>query len=72
MWITKNRVLLPVPEHVSTRYSTIQKHVRLAKYMQAIIGFDDETLVNTLYFLKRGRTMSIGRNGEFWVFRAYE
>ena len=72
MWITKNRVLLPVPEHVSTRYSTIQKHVRLAKYMQALIGFDDATLVNTLYFLKAGKTMSIGKDGNFWVFKAYE
>ena len=72
MWITKNRVTLRVPEHVSTRYSTIQKHVRLTKYMQSIIGFDDAILKNTLYFLKAGKTMSIGKDGNFWVFRAYE
>jgi len=71
MWITKNKVNISIPEHVSTRFSTIQKHVRLARYMQCIIGFDDTTLKNTLYFLKAGKTMSIGKDGNFWVFRAY-
>lgn len=72
MWITKNRVHLTIPEHVSTKYSTIQKHVRLANYMRAIIGFDDTTLKNALYFLKQGKTMSIGKDGNCWVFKAYE
>ena len=71
MQITKNNVKVSIPEHVSTRYSTIPKHVRLARYMQAIIGFDDRTLKNTLYFLKAGKSMSIGKGGNFWIFRAY-
>ena len=39
--------------------------------MQAVIGFDDTTLKNTLRFLKIGKTMSIGKDGDFWVFKAY-